>query len=213
MDDSEREKRETIALGKEIRASITESLYFHGELKETDLGDPAIITRKIKNYFRRLKKNGEDISLVIDYQPSLLEEADRYVSQGNFELAYVFFATYFEHLINGVIEVKCAKEKIAHSTYKELIRKVSLEDKFTWVLEVLKMPDFNNLHWKTIKATSEKRNSFIHYKYQPKPNDLDDEKEWRKVEKNIKAAVKYSKIYQTRISYEGRANKIRPRKK
>jgi len=210
MEETAKEKRESLKFGKALRAYLAESLYIGGFLKKEDFEDPKVINKKIKKYFDDLKKRGEEISFVIDHQPSILKEAEKSLLREDFELAYVFFATYFEHLINGVIERKCLKEKISIGTYKELVRRASLEDKFTWVLEILKLPEFSKSHRKVIKIVSERRNSFIHYKYQPQSNDpYNDEKEWEGIKKELKAAIKYSKNYQTRTIYEGKAKKLR----
>lgn len=212
-EESAKEKRERMKLGESLHASLVEGMFINGDLSEKDFEDPKVLLQKSLKYLDDLKKKGKEIMLVVDHQPSLLSTAEKYIQSEDFELAYVFFATYFEHLINGVIQVRCTKDSISNVVYKELIRKVSLEDKFSWVLELLKLPKFKTQHWQTIKTVSDKRNSFIHYKYQAAQNQPDfEEREWEKLKPGLKSAITYSKKYQTKVIYQGKAKKLRLRK-
>ena len=207
---SAKDRKEEHKLWMTIRASIADALLLDGTLVEEDFDDEKVLMQKIRKFVQDTRKAGVEFGVVIDHQPSMLDRARKHQLKEEFELAYVFYATYFEHLINGVIQAKCIKEGISNSTYKELIRRVSLEDKFSWVLELLKLPSFNTTHWKTIKTISEKRNNFIHYKYQPKPDEFDhEEREWKTLEKKLRLAITYCKSYQTRLMYGGKAKKLR----
>ncbi len=207
---SDKNIKEEHELWLDIKASIADALLLDGTLVEKDFDDEKVLMQKIRKFVKDSRKTNREIGFVVDYRSSMLDRAKEHMLKEEFELVYVFYAIHFEHLINVVIQAKFIKEGISNSTYKELVRRASLEDKFSWVLELLKLPHFNTNHWKTIKVISEKRNNFIHYKYQATPDDLEyEEKEWKAIEKKLQLAITYSKSYQTRLLYGGKAKKLR----
>ena len=142
----------------------------------------------------------------------LLEQGEQCAREKKFDLAYVFYATYFEHQINAVIDMWCKRKSIGYKTSSSLIRKVSLEDKYTWLLEILGLPAFRAEHLLVIKKVAEKRNSFLHYKYpaEPATMPLDQEKiEWRNLIPSLQKTVAYTKRYHSRFAYKGKKSLIK----
>ncbi len=189
--------------------SIAESLLIQGYIKTEDFSDKKILLEKIR---KLIPENEENLFLTITYHVTLLTEGKRYVKTKNYELAYIFYATYFEHFINEILDIWAKKNSIEYRISSSLIRRVTLEDKYTWVLKLLKLPVFNEKHWKTIKIVSEKRNNFIHYKYNSESANTSfnpKEEEWEKDYINILSAVTYTKRYRTKIVFNGKKEKFK----
>lgn len=183
---------------------IAESFLIQGHIKIEDFSDRKKLLEKI---IKLLPKNDEDLFFTIIHQPTFLKEGYRYVKQKNYSLAYVFYAIYFEHFINEILDMWFKRNLIEYKIYSSLIRRVNLEDKYTWVLGLLKLPKFKEIHWKTIKTISDKRNSFIHYKYNSEPADapIDTEKvEWKNDYKGILKAITYTRRYRTQMVFGGK---------
>lgn len=196
-------------LVKSLVASITESAYVSGEISMEDFNDKNHLLKKLRDY---IPKNDKDLFFTIIHDKNLIQRAEEEISKEDWQYAYVFYATYFEHFINEILCIWAVKQKKPHKLIKELIRRVGgIEDKYTWVLEILDLPKFNERHFKTIKYLSEKRNSFIHYKFEPKASSEDSNKEkeeWKKIKFDVSKAIIYSKSYRSRIVWNGKKNKV-----
>jgi len=194
---------------KEVAYQLIESALINGTITEEDFLNKKLLLKKVMN---SIPKKDEDLYFKIIHHYNILKRAKQFTKEKDWNLVYMFYATYFEHLINEIINVWCIKNNISDKGFKELIRRVNLEDKFTWLLEILKLPTFNENHWATIKKISDKRNSYVHYKYPSEVagKSLDaDEIEWKKVKKNITKAVTYSKKYRNKVVINGVDKKIK----
>lgn len=202
--DKSKNDKEELAFRRELVQQLAESFFMQGLISEKDFEDKKKLLKKMKRLIPI--KDGE-LHFTIIYQDSLLEKGKEAVANEDFNLAYMFYATYFEHFVNEIIQIQFYKKKISNLDYKQLVRKVGIEDKFTWILKVLELPTFNENHLKTIRSFSEKRNSFVHYKYQSEPADQPIDRDlvqWRKEEQLLKKALSYSRSYRTRILYGGK---------
>jgi len=120
----------------------------------------------------------------IDHTKFLLNEARKADKANKAELTALFYATYFEHQINHLIYLTGQRKKLSDSCIKNILRKASLEDKCTWILEVLGMKQINRDHLEKINSIAEVRNRFVHYKWP----SLDDE-QLNKEEAMLKATL------------------------
>lgn len=194
-------------LAKVIVPQLVESAFIDGDLTEKDFDDREKLLKKLR---KTIPKNDKDLFFVIIHHPSLLDRAKKAVDKEEWEYAYVFYATYFEHFINEILCIWGTQNGKTHKTIKELIRRINIEDKYTWLLEILGLPKFNDNHIKTIKALSERRNSFIHYKFEPEAAaETTDKKEseWKKIDEDVRRAVTYSKRFRSKIVWNGNKHK------
>lgn len=190
-------------------SGLIESEVINESLVESDTKDKRKLLEKLEKSFT---KKDEDFYYRIIHCDTLLKEANRYSKEEEFDLAYIFYATYFEHLINDILIIWAIRNEVSYDTLKELFSRFRIKDKFTWLLEILKLPTFSEKYRKIIEKVSERRNSFIHYKYKPmvatSPHDA-DKKEWEKLKGDIERAVKYSKYYRSRVIYRGNKKKFK----
>lgn len=190
--------------------SVAESALINGKINIGDFSDKKLLLKKL---IRIIPKEDEKFFSVVVYLPFLLEKAEKSVRNKEYELAYVFYATYFEHFINEIISIWSQRNFVKYQTASNLVKKVSLEDKYDWVLDLLKLPSFKKIYWKTIKNVSDKRNSFMHYKYKPEPADAAlDKKElikWREDYENILKTITYTKFYRSKVVFDGKKKKFK----
>ena len=154
----------------------SKSFLAHGALDKEDLLSKDILVEKMK----KILDSGEiaDIEFVTDYSDYLLDKATDFYNSEDFDLSIVFYATFFEHSLNKIIDYQLREKQISKKAKNELIRSVNISGKCGWLLEVLNLPFFNSNHSKNIIELAERRNAFIHYKWNPKvKNESDSQKE------------------------------------
>jgi hypothetical protein len=109
----------------------------------------------------------------------------------------MFVATFFEHSINYIIKLACERKGISDKTIKDIIKSSSIESKYTWLLALLDAPTFNNGHYITVRRIADRRNAFVHYKWQAEPDKSDhqtkEEKAIEELTRASKTAIKYMK--------------------
>ncbi len=198
-----KQDKEEIKFRKDIVSALVESAFIYGLITEKDFDNRDILLDKVR---KGIPKKDSELFFTIVHHPDLLERAEDAVKNNEWNYVYVYYATYFEHFINDILCVWAVKQKKPHKVIKELIRKVSIEDKYSWVLELLNAPKFNTKHLKIIKKLSENRNSFLHYKFEPEAANEPagkEQKEWNTMSRDVKKAVIYSKKYRSKFVWNG----------
>lgn len=196
-------------MAESIVRSIAESAIINGDLKVEDFSNLKVVKKKL---LKILPKRDEDFYITIIHQPTLLEEGIKFARKKKYELAYIFYATYFEHWINEIIDIWAKRNGIGYEVSSNLIRKLNLEDKYTWLLSILKLPRFKEIHIKNIKKISELRNNYIHYKYKSEAINTPSEikkTEWDNDFNNINKAISYTKRYRSKIVFNGNKSKFK----
>jgi hypothetical protein len=179
-----------------------------GLINDSDLKDRKILLNKIYALYKK-EKNPFDQVVVIQ-TPILLNDAKRYRKMRNYSNAVIFYATFFEHSINEIIYNKCNKDNITDDSINKMLR-LNLYDKFTWLLEILKLPSFNKTHIITINEIANKRNTYIHYKFSPEDWTISPKEKNKDIEQllqKVDLAIKYIKSYLSRITYNNKKSKI-----
>lgn len=139
----------------------------------------------------------------IDYTEDILHEARIFKKKRNYHFACIFYAAWAEHWVNGVIADECEKLNIGEKHAKEIIRDISIKNKYSWFLMILKLPAISEKILHFLDELIQTRNAFIHYKWCRK--NIDDV-DWIKREKesykrkisNFEKVVKYLKKYEER---------------
>lgn len=151
----------------------------------------------------------------IDHRDTLIEYAETFYKTKQYYLTKVFYATYFEHSINSLIDLYCNRNMIDNQTKKEIIRSLSIKSKFTWLLTLLKFPTIKEKHLKVILNVADDRNAFIHYKWIGMPDAQLNSEEVNKKEQDtinelnkIKKTVTYLKTYENKIRLLGKKGAI-----
>lgn len=150
--------------------------------------------------FNSDKKAEISLLLTIDHTETLLEEAMKYFDLKNYHLAIVLYSTWIEHCINDIIIYGAKEKKLKDKEINYLIKSTNNLSKFSWLLPLLDLPRISEPYQKKINTIIELRNAFVHYKWTPKTEEL-DEKEAIKYKKNcsyMPQLIKYLKTYKSK---------------
>lgn len=192
-------------LAKSVAHEMINSLFVYGKLTESDLN---LSKKDFLNKFRTIIHNCK-YNIIVDYRPDILLQAEAFFENKNYEYAKIFYAMFFEHSLNSIIEKECNKRNIDEKMGVEIIKSIGIQGKLTWLLALLGFKRFNHKHLTTIKNLIDNRNAFIHYKWKSNPNDDEDNSTQIQMEfKKIKLAVKYMKYYETSILYNKNKGKL-----
>jgi hypothetical protein len=197
---------------KKVVESVVLDFYRSGLLTEDDIKDSNNLKRAIRKI---ISKKNVLTQFTTDHRITLLKNAEFFLIKKDFELANLFYATYFEHVANSIIDTSCANNNLKIDTKKEIIRSTSIISKYSWLLELFKLPKFKLEHLQVIRKVCDDRNAFVHYKWVEDPsfNKLPDElsaeenliiEEFNK----IKKTVKYVKLYLSRVNFKGNKQRI-----
>lgn len=201
--ESDKEKDELINAALQ---SLVHNMLAKGDLTEEDLIDREHLLEKVS----ALMKNAK-LSIVIDHRESILKTAEEFCINEEYDFSIIFYAMYFEHSINNIITHALNKKKISKKTKIELIRAINISGKFTWLLEVIGLPNFNAKHIKNIINASSERNAFIHYKWNPAPTTAKEreKKPGANFVNELRKSVTYFKTYESRVLYENKKGKLK----
>jgi hypothetical protein len=101
----------------------------------------------------------------VDHQKSLLDEAIAYRNGGQDEFAIVFYATWVEHWVNGMILVGAARKGLEPTEARQFIRETGLRGKVGHLWRLLFGEPFPDCVSKNIDRVAMERNAFVHYKW------------------------------------------------
>lgn len=193
-----------------LYGTFIKNLFSEGKLTLEDLHLSELdLTEKVNKLIKNVK-----IGFVIDHRNGILGQAEFYLKSKNYNYAKIFYAMFFEHSINSLIDYECRKRNIEEKTKIDIIKSVDLYGKLTWLPILFEHNKFNKTHLQTIKRLADDRNSFVHYKWKIKSEDSEEsslEKEMQIEFKKIKHAVKYMKSYESNIFFGKNKGKLERR--
>lgn len=144
----------------------------------------------------------------IDHKSGLLRQARQFAKSEKFAEAFLFYATWFEHWINGVLTRRLPK--LSEDMRRQMLRDTNLKGKFKWLLPLIHEVEIPSQHLNTIVRIAEIRNSFVHYKF-----ILDDVDKWKDVEiraladiKRAEHTIKFLKRFETKLFLSTQAKKL-----
>jgi len=141
-----------------------------------------------------------------DYGTTILKYAKESIEGKNYLMSCIAYGTWTEHYINGLIITICQRKNIPNECGLGLIRKCSLEDKFTWVLRLLGGPCITKKHCDSITRINGYRNYYVHYKWQSR-NDIFENEIINSLNEYPKT-ISYLQRVRSRYLYNGRKTKI-----
>jgi hypothetical protein len=198
-----KQKERKLALS--LIKNMTESLSMYGLISDEELNDPDQLFKKVISSFTHF-------NICIDHRELLLQDAAHFWNAEKYDLAYVIYATWFEHSINFIIMKRVAKN-ISQKYGNEIVRSLSILAKFSWLLDLVGLPSFNQKHRATIAKVADLRNAFIHYKFPTKDIDmsapLNEREKLDTFYLQIIKAVRYMKAYGTRTVLSGKSTTIK----
>ena len=183
---------------KKLIESVYKSLFKNGDFTLSDLNDKEKFRKKILEINKKA-----DYQIVVDYSDNLINNAKEFIEKGDFNNAKIFYATYFEHQLNRIINELCYRKSISKKEINNIIKSINLIGKLTWLPLILGIPKISIKHKNVILKLAEDRNAFIHYKHNPEPNERNENFEQKQHEEVIKIekTITYFKKYTSRLLY------------
>jgi hypothetical protein len=164
---SSKEKKEFSNIAKNVFRTIC-SQYIEMGLMKSDY----LEFSELEKDFWKIVKSWKFEESVIDHTDNIEEEGKRYLNNKQYMLACIVYSVWTEHFINGFIHKICIRNKINEACFIGLIRKCNIEDKCSWIMELIKGPKLNDRYRMSILKMNNYRNYFIHYKWQPTKDDF-----------------------------------------
>lgn len=189
-----------------ITERIVQSLVKEGSITIEDFKDKVTLRKKIDDIVGRC-----ELILITDYTDNLLQTAKNFKKEGKIDNFKLFYAICFEHLMNGfIVDVVCIRKSIDKKTINDIIKSVNMNGKITWLLTLLELPPITSHHKKTLLKLNEDRNSYVHYKYNPKPDEIDKDEDTKIKEefRQIEKTIIYFKRYISKVLYNNSKTEI-----
>jgi hypothetical protein len=164
----------------------------------------------LKELFDQLLKWSKQRPMMMstDHQSGLLKQARTYANNEQFDEAFLFYATWFEHWINGVLTRRL--RKIDEDVRRQMLRETSLKGKFKWLLPLIHEVEIPTRHIDTVTRIAEIRNSFVHYKFV-----MTDVDQWKDETpraladlKRAEKTIKFLKRFETKMFLSPQAKKL-----
>jgi hypothetical protein len=192
-------------LSEVLIESVIKSHFKDGTLTLSDFKDK----EKFWNKILELNKNAE-YQVVIDHTDNLITTARQFNETGAVNNAKIFYATYFEHELNKIINELCQRKSINKKETNNIIKSVNIIGKLTWLPLILGIPKISIKHKNVILRLADNRNAFIHYKHNSQPNESDANQEQKEQEdiKQIEKTITYFKKYSSRILFNNQKTKL-----
>jgi len=193
-------------LQKKIVHSVIEALYRDEVLSIDDISDKKKLNAKLKEIIHTV-----DFGIVVTHTEDLIKTAKAYTKAKDYNKAKLFYATFFEHALNEIINIVCSRKGIDKKTINQIIRSSSMTIKLTWLPLLLDIPIVIKKHKNIILKLSDDRNAFIHYKFNIEPDDIDNNKEIKILNEisQIEKTITYFKKYSTKICYKNKKAKLK----
>lgn len=188
-----------------IYPHMVRSFFLNGDITIDDLNDKVVLNKKLQELNKRSIYN-----VIIDHTSDLMTTAKTFRNANEVNKAKLFYATYFEHLLNGLIVNQCVKNRLDNKTINEIIRAVNIIGKLTWLTKLLKLPGIADNHKKVLLKLTDDRNAFVHYKHNPAPDKINhnDEEQITKELNEIERALTYFKRHISTIKFKGEKTKF-----
>ncbi|GBC61957.1 hypothetical protein DENIS_2919 [Desulfonema ishimotonii] len=188
-----------VKLGETLFNLIIQYAIAHGSIDISNLSDDQIKEKYI-TYISKLIEKNPDIDFIIVHKENILAEARRLVLELKFDLALVVYATWWEHWVNGILATRLFKKNIVGKEFKTVIQNLNLRSKTTWFLKLVDLPPFEENHLKQMNLLSEKRNSFVHYKYQPQEEVCKDK--FNTYFEAVEESIEYFNKYENKLIFQ-----------
>ena len=172
----------------------------------------------LKDFERELRRfcKQKHIYLSVDHRHSLLEQARYYRRRKSYQDACLYYATWFEHWINGIlVRILANPGLLSREELKELIRGTNLRVKYECLPQLCSLPRIPATHCAVVNKIAELRNSYVHYKHTPEDVDTwaEEKKRWASNLSSVNRTISYLLKYEDKNIYGGHKHAVIPKRK
>jgi hypothetical protein len=196
-------RREIEQIGREMLASIYEALLGDGQIDPDGKSEEQIMSEVREMALQWSKQR--PMLWSTDFRQNLLNRARSFKRKGNNHEAILYYGTWFEHWINGVLLRRL--HKLDEREGCQMIRDVGLRGKFTWLLSLIHEKRIPQRHIKAVLQVCDLRNEFVHHKYKMFDVDTGDDegKKLKEAHRSAEKSVRYLQKFEERHFFKGSA--------
>jgi hypothetical protein len=190
---------------QEFVACIYEALLADGHIDIKGKNEEQIMGEVLKSALRWSKLR--PMMMSIDFKGDLLTRARSFKRSGKEHEAILYYATWFEHWINGIL--LRGLRSLDERERCQMIRDVGLRGKFSWMPAFIHGKRFPQKHINAVLKICDLRNEFVHYKYKMVDADDDsDESRFKEAHKMAESAIRYFLKFEERHFFKGAARGV-----
>ncbi|MEV6300399.1 hypothetical protein AB0M02_13420 [Actinoplanes sp. NPDC051861] len=143
---------------------------------------------------------------IFDHQEKLLERAVTETNEGDDLIGIMFYATWFEHFINGILIRSLRRAGFAEDIYIPMIRTFNLQTKMASTWKLAGLPEVPAEMIRTLNLVTELRNGFVHYKWSALSPQAEEQQKTRLREatNQVASLVSYFKAVEDQFFWNGR---------
>ncbi len=180
---------------------------------EEELGQELV--RLLSGYLNSPEK---EMVWIVDYRTTVLQQARLFHKKaessrksGNQRLACLLYGTWLEHWINWLIATAGKRRGLNDDEVTQIIRDTPFRGKMTWMFPLLGLRHLPINHKNAIFKITDLRNSFVHYKWKGKGEEIDEreERELSDSLSQIEKTVKYLNHYESNYIYHRKKKVLR----
>jgi hypothetical protein len=124
------------------------------------------------------------VQLIADHTDTFLKDARLSKASGQFKRASLFYALWFEHRLNGIIDSLARRHGLNETEIESVIRHNRCKDKCARVLSNLGIR-LNAAHVEVILQLMRLRNEFVHYKWKSSNSNTQEDAVMARIEKTV----------------------------
>jgi hypothetical protein len=147
----------------ELIRGVLEGAVAHGQIDPRGKSSEAVAKEFAELILRTL--DGGRFLFTIDHTGSLRDLGRKFERNERPWLATLFYATWVEHVLNGLIALAVSRRGDTDAVTKQIIRDVPLQGKLTWLLPLLGYRPLGQAHVGHLQKLADFRNQFVHYKW------------------------------------------------
>ncbi len=197
--------KEIEQIGRELIAMVYEALLADGQINPDGKTEEQIMA-KVREAALKWSKD-RPMMWSTDFRQDLLNRARSFKRRRNNHDAILYYATWFEHWINGVL-LRGLRSLDERESY-QMIRDVGLRGKFSWLLALVHEKRIPQRHVKTVLHVCDLRNEFVHHKYKLADIDSDDEdKQLKCAQRSAEKTVRYLQRFEEQHFFRGSARTL-----
>jgi hypothetical protein len=153
---------------------------------------------------------GRRVNFTTSYSDSLLSQARAFRRKQKTWEACIFYATWLEHFLNGLVLDLC-HEKLEASEAAQVVRDLPIRAKLSWFPVLGGLKPIAKSHVTLLTRLADLRNEFVHYKKSHDPFGVEDDSQDRvkAVLARVESSVRYLGLYYDRQMLKGKTRNIK----
>jgi hypothetical protein len=164
---------------------IYEAIIRGGQVDLEGLSDEESDRKLLEYACAHILPKASDMTVVIDHRPEIHEEARRFFSEDKPHFAITFYAMWFEHWINSILDNEIVRLELESGWAQHIIRTSNFGQKVKDIWNLLFTEPLDVEYRHIMMEAANLRNMFVHYKW--KASNI-DEMDWISLQHKMRTA-------------------------